>query len=382
MPVSAEIFRDPRYLSRLAGRLQHRESARPLVFMHVCGTHENAIARAGLRSLLPASLRVIAGPGCPVCVCPPEEIDLAARLALEAGVVVATFGDMLRVPGRISLAEARARGGDIRVVASAAAAVEIARAEPAHEVVLFAVGFETTACTTAAALLADPPQNFTVLSSHRWIPPALEALAAMEGLDLDGFLMPGHVLTVTGPEPFDRFARLVRRPCAVAGFEPVDILLGLGSLVEMADSGRDGLCNAYPRAVRPGGNARAVEAMTRAFSPVDARWRGLGTIPQSGMAVHPDLARHDARRRFPLAAENTPIPDDAPGCLCSRVMIGLAEPEVCSLFGTVCTPETPHGPCMVSAEGTCRSHHLYPTAESLKPAAESLKPAAEPPEGR
>lgn len=361
MPTLDETFRDPKRLSRLAQRLQHRRSTRPLVFMHVCGTHENAIARAGLRSLLPPSVRVIAGPGCPVCVCPPEEIDFAARLALEAGVVVATFGDMVRVPGRISLAQARARGGDVRVVASAAAAVEIARAEPAREVVMFAVGFETTACTTAAALLADPPPNFSVLSSHRWIPPALEALAAMEGLDLDGFLMPGHVLTVTGPEPFDEFARLVRRPCAVSGFEPVDILLGLEKLVEMADAGLDGLCNTYPRAVRPGGNARAVEAMTRAFLPVDARWRGLGTIPRSGMAVHPDLSRHDAYRRFPLPADTTAQPDDAPGCLCSRVMIGLANPEDCSLFGAVCTPESPHGPCMVSAEGTCRSRHLYPT---------------------
>ena len=362
MPVPDEIFRDPRRLSRLAERLQRRQSTRPLVFMHVCGTHENAIARAGPRSLLSGSLRVIAGPGCPVCVCPPEEIDLAARLALEARAVVATFGDMLRVPGRMSLAEARARGGDVRVVASAAAAVELARAEPAREIVLFAVGFETTACTTAAALLADPPQNFSVLSSHRWIPPALEALAGMEGLDLDGFLLPGHVLTVTGPEPYDRFARLVRRPCAVAGFEPLDIMLGLTSLVEMADTGRDGLVNAYPRAVRPGGNARALEAMNRAFVSVDARWRGLGVIPGSGMAIHPSLARHDARRRFPVAVGDTPEPDDAPGCLCSRIMIGLAEPENCPLFGTVCTPDAPRGPCMVSAEGTCRSRYLYPAA--------------------
>jgi hydrogenase expression/formation protein HypD len=362
MPFPDEIFRDPRRLSALAERLQRRRSTKPLVFMHVCGTHENAIARAGLRSLLPATLRVLAGPGCPVCVCPPEEIDFAARLALEARAVVATFGDMVRVPGRMSLEEARARGGDVRVVASAAAAVDVARAEPTREVVLFAVGFETTACTTAAALLADPPRNFSVLSSHRWIPPALEALAGMEGLDLDGFLLPGHVLTVTGPEPYDRFARLVGRPCAVAGFEPVDILLGLDSLVEMADAGRDGLVNAYPRAVRPGGNARALEAMDRAFIPVDARWRGLGTIAGSGMAVHPSLGRHDARRRFTLATGSAAEPDDAPGCLCSRIMIGLADPEDCPLFGTTCTPEAPHGPCMVSAEGTCRSRHLYPAA--------------------
>jgi hydrogenase expression/formation protein HypD len=362
MPIPNETFRDPVRLARLADRLRHRQPSRHLVFMHVCGTHEHAIARAGLRSLLPGSLRVIAGPGCPVCVCPPEEIDLAARLTLEAGTVVATFGDMLRVPGRMSLAEARARGGDVRVVASAAAAVEIARHEPDHEVVLFGVGFETTACTTAAALLADPPENFSVLSSHRLIPPALEALAGMEGLALDGFLLPGHVLTVTGTDPFDRFARLVRRPCAVAGFEPVDILLGLESLVDMADTGRDGLVNAYPRAVQPAGNARAVEAMARAFIPSDARWRGLGTIAGSGLAIHPDLERHDACRRFALAGETITDPDDAPGCRCSRVMIGLTVPEECPLFGAACTPETPRGPCMVSAEGTCRSHHLYPAA--------------------
>ena len=301
MPVPDEIFRDPVRLAKFADRLLRHGSTRALVFMHVCGTHEHAIARAGLRSLLPDSLRIIAGPGCPVCVCPPEEIDLAARLALEAGVVVATFGDMLRVPGRISLAEARSRGGDIRVVASAAAAVEIARHEPGREVVLFAVGFETTACTTAAALLAHPPDNFSILSAHRLIPPALEALAGMEGLALDGFLLPGHVLAVTGPEPYDRFVRLTGRPCAVAGFEPVDILLGLESLVRMANAGEAGLVNAYPRAVRPGGNSRAVEAMARAFTVGDARWRGLGTIPGTGLDVHPERQRHDARHRFALA---------------------------------------------------------------------------------
>jgi hydrogenase expression/formation protein HypD len=362
MPTPDQFFRDPVRLAQLVDRLRRRASDRALIFMHVCGTHEHAIARAGLRSLLPTSLRVIAGPGCPVCVCPPQEIDLAARLALDAGAVVATFGDMLRVPGRISLAEARARGGDIRVVASAAAAVQIARDDPGRDVVLFAVGFETTACTTAAALLADPPNNFTVLCAHRLIPPALEALARMEGLALDGFLLPGHVLAVTGPEPYDRFARLAGRPCAVAGFEPVDILLGLESLVHMADAGEDGLVNAYPRAVRPAGNPRAVAAMARAFTVEDARWRGLGTIEGSGLAIHPDRRRHDARHRFALAEDAVAAPDDAPSCLCSRVMIGLAEPEDCSLFGTACTPETPHGPCMVSAEGTCRSHHLYPAA--------------------
>lgn len=352
-------YRDPALLRGLAGDLRALAPARELCLMHVCGTHEHAIARAGLRSLLPEGVRVIAGPGCPVCVCPPEDIDMAVRLSLEHGAVVATFGDMVPVPGRVSLAEARARGGDVRVVASAADAIEIAERDPARQVVMLAVGFETTACTTAAALLADPPDNFTVLLSQRAIPPALEALVAMEGIRIDGFLLPGHVLTVTGTEPYEALARRSGKPMVVAGFEPVDVMLGLRELVRSAVAAEPGgVGNAYRRAVRTQGNPRAVEAMARAFAPVDAKWRGLGEIPGSGLALAPALAHLDATRRFGIIPDPT-LPDHLPGCKCGQVMAGMVEPEECALFAERCTPDSPRGPCMVSFEGTCRSRFLY-----------------------
>ena len=348
-------FRDPRLLSSLTRQLDALADGRELTFMHVCGTHENAIARHGLRRLLPPGVRVIAGPGCPVCVCPPGDIQMAADLALQ-GVTVATFGDMLRVPGRISLEQARARGGDVRVVLGAHDAVEIARAEPDRQVVMLAVGFETTACTVAAAALAGPPDNFSLLCSHRLIPPALEALLDRDDICLDGFLLPGHVLTVTGLEPYAPIARQSGAPAVVAGFEPVDVMHGLGQLLRLAGSGV--AFNAYPRAVRPGGNRQARAAIDRAFEPVDARWRGLGEIPESGLKLRAEVAHLDAVQRFGLAPPSD-LPDDLPGCRCAEVMVGLAEPETCPLFAGACTPEMPGGPCMVSAEGTCRSRYLY-----------------------
>jgi hydrogenase expression/formation protein HypD len=324
----AEIaaFRDPANLSSLVERLDRIKPRKDLCFMHVCGTHENAIARYGLRSLLPDWLRIIAGPGCPVCVCPPAEIDLAARLALDHGAIVATYGDMLHVPGRVSLAEARARGGDLRVVYSAADAVAIAAETPARQVVLLAVGFETTACTTAAALLADPPDNFSLLVSHRLIPPALEALLGIEGLSTDGFLLPGHVLTVTGFLAYEPIASRSGLPMVVAGFEPVDILLGLLMLTELAVEGRAAVDNAYPRAVRREGNRRALEVIDRAFSPAEARWRGLGLIPGSGLLLQPALRRFDACERFSIQPDPE-LPESLPGCECAKVMVGLLEPE-------------------------------------------------------
>lgn len=363
-PPAPPSFRDPAALRELAADLARLSPGRPLTFMHVCGTHENAIARFGLRALLPPWLRVIAGPGCPVCVCPPAEIDRAVRLALVARATVATFGDMLPVPGRVSLAQARAQGADVRVVMGAAEAVELARAEPDREVVMFAVGFETTACTVAAALLAGPPPNFSVLSAHRLIPPALDALLRIEGLALDGFLLPGHVLTVTGTADYEAFVARSGRPAAAAGFEPLDILLGLRELARAACAGEARLANAYRRAVRTDGNPRAREAMAQAFTPADAAWRGLGTIPASGLAVAGPLREFDAAARFRLAPAAgagpvAPAEDDAPGCQCGRVMVGLLDPVDCPLFAAGCTPDDPRGPCMVSQEGTCRSRYLY-----------------------
>jgi hydrogenase expression/formation protein HypD len=345
-------------LGGLTRRLHAMDAGRPLTFMHVCGTHENAIGRFGLRSLLPPWLRVLAGPGCPVCVCPPAEIDAAVRLAMDHHVVLATFGDMVRVPGRISLAEARARGADVRVVRGVHEAVTLARAHPERQVVMLAVGFETTACTTAAAVLAGPPDNFSLISAHRLIPPALHALLGLEALRLDGFLLPGHATTVTGTADYETFAVASGLPAAVAGFEPVDILLALERLAALVTQGQVAVTNAYARAVRPAGNPAARQATATVFTPVDAPWRGLGVIGASGLALRAEHRRHDALARFGLTLDAT-LPECLPGCRCGQVMVGLVEPEDCPLFDAACTPAAPRGPCMVSAEGTCRSRYVY-----------------------
>ena len=356
-----DSFRDPTILHDVVERLRALAGEREFTFMHVCGTHENAIARHGLRRLLPPGVRVIAGPGCPVCVCPPTDIQQAADLALDHGCTVCTFGDMMRVPGRISLEQVRARGGDVRMVLGAHEAVRIARERPDHKVVMLAVGFETTACTVAAAVLDDPPENFSLLLAHRLIPPALDALLATGDIALDGFLMPGHVLTVTGLRPYEPFCTRTGLPAVVAGFEPVDVLLGLQHLVRLAASGRGETYNAYPRAVRDDGNPAAQAAIARAFRPVAARWRGLGSIPDSGLALQPGLEHLDAAVRFGVCPDPD-LPDDLPGCRCGDVMLGRIEPGECGLFNGACTPDTPRGPCMVSVEGTCRSRFLFPEA--------------------
>ena len=355
-------FRDPATARRLLRALHELpRPPRTLTFMHVCGTHEQALARFGLRRALPGWLRLLAGPGCPVCVCPPREIARAARIALAAGATVATFGDMLRVPGEMSLEEARGRGGDLRVVMGAAEAVELARRAPQRETVFFAVGFETTACTTAAALLADPPSNFSVLCAHRIIPPALRALLELKVLAVDGFLLPGHAAAVSGTEVYEAALRGCGRPSAVAGFEPVDILLGLTELLRQCRADESGVSNCYPRVVRAAGNPRARAMMEQVFETVDAEWRGLGRLPASGCELRPAFAAHDARRRFVavLADLNAGAgPQDMEGCRCGEVMTGL-DPVDCPLFGAACTPETPRGACMVGSEGTCRARFVF-----------------------
>jgi hydrogenase expression/formation protein HypD len=347
-------FRDPALVRRLAAAIARRAPGHPVRLMHVCGTHESYIGQYGIRDLLPSWLQVIAGPGCPVCVCPAAEIDLAARLALAPKVILTTFGDVLRVPARLSLAAAKARGGDVRVVYSAADAVALARAEPGREVVFFAVGFETTACTVAAALAAAPPANFSVVCSHRLIPPALAALLAQDGPPLSGYLLPGHVMTVMGTAEYEVFPTRHRVPLAVAGFEPVDILLAIDQLVAQVAAGAPALFNGYPRAVRPGGNEVARRRLAEVFVPVDAAWRGIGVIPRSGLALGDAYRDRDATARFGLTPDPS-IPDIEPGCSCHLIMLGQREPEECPLFGGTCVPEHPVGPCMVSLEGTCRA---------------------------
>ncbi|HEY3355846.1 MAG TPA: hydrogenase formation protein HypD [Polyangia bacterium] len=353
-----ERFRDPALVARLVASLAARAPGRPLRFMHVCGTHENFIGQYGIRDLLPPWLKIIAGPGCPVCVCPAAEIDLAARLALERGVVLATFGDVLRVPARLSLAAAKAQGADVRIVYSPADAVALAVKEPRQEVVFFAVGFETTACTVASVLALAPPPNFSIVCSHRLIPPALAALLAVDGPGLAGYLLPGHVMAVMGTREYEVFPTRHAMPLAVAGFEPVDILLALDHLVGQVVDGTPALFNGYPRAVRPEGNVVARQRIDEVFEACDAPWRGIGTIPRSGLRLRPAYRDRDATARFGLAPDPA-IPDIEPGCSCHLIMLGAREPDECGLFGTRCTPESPVGPCMVSMEGTCRAWYRH-----------------------
>jgi len=357
--------RDRELVQGLARRLRELRPNRPLRFMHVCGTHEHEIAHHGLRRLMPDWLEVIAGPGCPVCVCPVSELDLGARLGLEHGAVVTSFGDLIRVPARVSLAQARERGADVRVVTSAAEAAQLARRMPQREVVFLAVGFETTACTTAAAALADPPPNLSFVVSHRLVPPALQALLSAAELELDGFLLPGHVTAVEGVTPYRELGGALGLKMAVAGFEPSDILDGLLALVQRVLQDRPGVDNCYPRAVRAEGNPAARAAIRRVFEPVDAPWRGLGVIPGSGLGLRAPLRAMDARVRFGIEPDTSlDVPD--PGCRCDEILLGLCTPADCPLFGGGCTPEHPHGACMVSAEGTCAAWHRHPQDPRLQ----------------
>lgn len=331
------------------------------VLMEVCGTHTMTARRAGIHSLLPEGVRLLSGPGCPVCVTPITYIDHAIALSRLPGVAVASFGDLLRVPGSTSsLEEARAAGGDVRLVYSALDALELAHQEPTRLVVFLGVGFETTAPTTAAAVseaYAQRMRNFTVLSAHRLIPPALQALLAPDAraradppLRIDGFLAPGHVSAIIGTEPYQFIARQYHRPVVVAGFEPEEMLLAIELLLRQLSEGRAEVENGYRQAVRENGNPAARAVLARVFAPVAATWRGLGTLEASGLALRSDFAEHDAALRMKVDVEP---PREVRGCCCGSILRGEVEPEDCPLFGLACTPEQPLGACMVSSEGAC-----------------------------
>lgn len=357
----AARFRDPAAVRALSEAIARLDPGRLLRVMHVCGTHENAICQFGLRDLLPPWIKLVAGPGCPVCVCPAADIDMAVRLGLDHGAIVATFGDVVRVPARVTLLEVKARGGDSRVVYGIDDAIRIAEQNPGRQVVFFAVGFETTACTTAAALKRGLPDNFSVLTSHRLVPPALEALLASEGDALDGFILPGHVSAVAGLADYRQLAARTKIPMAVAGFEPVDLLLAVKELVErIVEPGRHEqlVFNAYGRAVAEEGNPAARETMETVFEPCDSSWRGIGVIPASGYRVREQYAAHDAMRRFGISPDPD-IKDTHPGCRCGEVLLGHIEPEDCPLFRNGCNPDRPIGPCMVAFEGTCHARYRH-----------------------
>ena len=348
-----DLYRNKGVVKRLLSAIRSVSLPRAVRIMHVCGTHENSIARFGLRELMPDHVKVIAGPGCPVCVCPVQDIELATKLALERGVILATFGDMVRVPTPGgSLLDVKAKGGDVRVVYSPFDAVHLAEKNPTKEVVFFSVGFETTACGVASMILQGVPENLSLLVSHRLIPPAMEFLLGVGDLRIDGFIIPGHVATVMGLSEYRVFPVAYRMPVVSAGFEPVDILAGVLMILRQIRNGKAECGNAYKRAVRTEGNPKAREAMGRVFRVSSAYWRGIGRLPRSGLALKEEYERFDARRRFDLP-EKDPGVDLHPGCSCHLIIIGRIEPPSCPLFGRSCTPRTPFGPCMVSAEGTC-----------------------------
>ncbi len=321
---------------------------RDISLMHICGTHEAAIARHGIRSVLPERLKIVMGPGCPVCITPQGEIDAAVELA-ERGCIVATYGDLVRVPGSNGTLESS--GGDIRIVQGVHKAVEIAE-QTDREVVFISVGFETTAPTVAATLLAKPPENFSILSCHRLVPPAMKWLLAQGEGKIDGFLLPGHVCVVMGYQEYEQFPV----PQVVAGFEADDVLLGLLMLVQQVKEGRAVVENAYPRAVTGEGNVKAQHLMYEVFEPCDVEWRGFPVIPQSGLTLREEFAGYDAQRKFDLVFKKV---TKHSACICDRVLRGVAEPSDCALFGKVCTPRTPVGPCMVSHEGACKIWQTY-----------------------
>jgi hydrogenase expression/formation protein HypD len=352
-------FRDRETAARILERLKAMEL--DLRLMHVCGTHQDTLVRHGLDGMLKdAGVEIRQGPGCPVCVTTPREIEECVRLA-GGGKRVAAFGDMMRVPGPSgSLLELHARGADVRMVYSIDDAVNMARAD-GKETVFMGVGFETTAPGTAVALRSGPPDNFSVLSCHRTVPPALKALVEMGEVRLDGLIQPGHVSAIIGLEPYRFLSRQHHLPQVVAGFEPLDLLMGVYMLARQKREGRAELENEYGRVVRPEGNIRARDALEAIFEPCDVEWRGFPTIPGSGLRIRAGYEKWDARKKF--AGELEDLKDatfqEPKGCLCGEVLRGIREPEGCPLFGRKCRPENPVGPCMVSSEGSCNILYRY-----------------------
>lgn len=358
----ANPLSDPGAVRALAARitvLADRLPA-PVTVMEVCGSHTHAIAVAGLRALLPDRVRLISGPGCPVCVTPVAYLDRAEALALRPDTTVCTFGDLLRVPSSGgSLERVRAAGGSVEVVYSARDAVALAARRPERQVVFLGVGFETTAPTVAAALAeaeATGLHNFLVLSGHKVMPPPLRLLAGDADLEVQGLLCPGHVSVITGRRAFSFLAEEFGLPAVIAGFSPTDVLRGVLELVQQRLDGRAEVVNQYGRVVTETGNAAAHALMNRFFSPADAEWRGLGVIPGSGLALRERWAGRDAER---LEIAGLPEPHEPEGCRCGDVLAGRIQPPACPLFGRACVPGTPVGACMVSGEGSCAAWYRH-----------------------
>jgi len=352
-------YRDAAVVKSLVAAIA-RATTRPWTVMEICGGQTHAIVKFGLDEMLPPGITLVHGPGCPVCVTPVELIDQAVELARRPGVILCSFGDMLRVPGTtIDLLTAKARGGDVRIVYSPLDAVALARSHPTREVVFFAVGFETTAPANALAVTRahrEGLHNFSMLVSHVLVPPAMRAILGAPDNQVQGFLAAGHVCAVMGTAEYGPIAREFGVPIVVTGFEPVDILEGLLRCIRQLEAGQAAVENAYTRAVRDEGNPAARALVREAFMVVDRNWRGLGPIPGSGLGLRPELAEHDAPGKFGLP----PAALGAPGeCISGEIMRGVKKPHHCPAFGTRCTPEHPLGAPMVSTEGACAAYYRY-----------------------
>lgn len=363
----ADEFRDPDLARSLVAEVSRLADAlaagkpRPLQVMEVCGGHTHTIFRYGLKDLLPPSLEFVHGPGCPVCVLPMGRVDDCVAIAEHPQVIMTTFGDAMRVPGsKKSLLQAKAEGADVRTVYSPLDALKLAQSHPDKEVVFFGLGFETTMPSTAMTVLqaeALGVRNFSLFCNHITIIPTVKAILDSPDLQIDGFLGPGHVSMVIGTQPYDFIARHYRRPLVVAGFEPLDILQALWMVLKQMSEGRSEVENQYKRVAPEGGNAPALDAITRVFELREFfEWRGLGSIDHSGVRMRAAYAAFDAERRF--SVPNLKIADPK-SCQCGEVLKGVIKPNQCKVFGTLCKPETPLGALMVSSEGACAAYHQY-----------------------
>ena len=358
-------FRDGALAANLVASIAHE--AKPELgyrLMEFCGGHTHALARYGLPGMLPENIQMIHGPGCPVCVLPIGRIDFAIRLAREHGVILCSYGDCLRVPASagMSLLKAKARGADVRMVYSALDALKIAVDNPARQVVFFAIGFETTTPPTASIIRQAHDaglQNFFVLCNHVLTLPAMEAILAQPGgVALDGLVGPAHVSTVIGSAPYHSIAQRYHKPVVIAGFEPLDMLQAILMLLRQINEGRAEVENEFTRAVTPDGNRKAQALVDEVFEVRDSfEWRGLGTLPFSGLKIRAEFATYDAETRFPDLVYRS-VPDNK-ACECGAILRGEKQPQQCKIFGTVCTPDNPVGSCMVSAEGACAAHYSY-----------------------
>ena len=362
-------YRDGRLAKEIASQIAAQaDPARSYHFMEFCGGHTHAISRYGLEDMLPANVRMIHGPGCPVCVLPIGRIDAAIALSMRPEITLCTYGDLMRVPGSdgSSLLKAKAAGADIRMVYSTLDALKIAENEPDREVVFFAIGFETTTPPTALALRAaigKKLRNFSIFCNHVLTPAAIQNIlespdvSKLGLIKIDGFIGPAHVSTVIGTEPYEFFAEKFRKPVVVAGFEPLDVIQAILMLVRQVNSGRHEVENQYIRAVTRTGNGKAQDEVAEFFEVRESfEWRGLGEVPYGALRLRPQYAEYDAEKRFAMV---TPQAKDNPACECGAILRGVKKPSDCKLFGTVCTPDTPMGSCMVSSEGACAAHWTY-----------------------